>query len=219
MNSGELLHTLSGHTAAISSLSIGDEYLVTGGHDRFLIVWRWSTGEKVQTYCDHEHAIVGVHLRGNKIISLSKKGHFKIHDIDKGTSICNLHIHQPCGVFSALDVFEKYVVCATSATVYMFTWESREREYLDYVSCSVSHGYISCVGVHAKRVIVGCQYSRSGDSITIWDSNKLKLTNVDVRLALPICSTQVNKDVIMAGCTDGRIYLFKFSTPLANVTG
>ncbi|KAK9718476.1 hypothetical protein K7432_005461 [Basidiobolus ranarum] len=216
MNSGQLLHTLSGHVAAISCLSINQDYLVTAGHDRFIIVWKWDTGEKVQTFCDHEQAIVGVHLKGNKILSSSKNGQLKVHDIDKRMCIYTFDLQQPCGVFSVLDVFENNVVCTTSATIYLLTWESGEDEHIEYKASRVSHGYVSCVGIHEKRIVIGCQYSRSGDSITLWNRDEEKLTNVDAKLALPICSTQLNREMIIAGCTDGRIYMFKFAKPIVN---
>ena len=78
--SGEILHTLKGHYARISTIAISPEgkYAVSGSYDMNLIAWDMSTGKRIATFIGESEVTACAIVPGRNII-VSGEHSGKIH--------------------------------------------------------------------------------------------------------------------------------------------
>jgi hypothetical protein len=109
-NSPQLIHQLSGHTAAVSAIAIDPEgcLLASGGSDRAIHVWDLQGGERVQTFTGHTMDISAIAIcpDGKYLASSSldcPQSNVKVWDLKTGKLLHNRLGHRQSARSVAFD--------------------------------------------------------------------------------------------------------------------
>lgn len=75
MKTWTLLQTLSGHNRGIRHVSINQNYLVSVGQDKTIVVWDWKTGNKIVRFGQQSNVSLGVSFADHdKIVAVTVDG-------------------------------------------------------------------------------------------------------------------------------------------------
>ncbi|KAL7419628.1 E1 ubiquitin-activating protein [Cryptotrichosporon argae] len=70
----EVAHTLSGHLHGIRAVAINENWLVSAGADKAIVVWDWRTGQKIVRFGQQTNICLGVQLLGDRIVAVTVDG-------------------------------------------------------------------------------------------------------------------------------------------------
>ena len=91
INSGQCLHTLTGHTDSINSVAISSDKVVIGSWDRTAKIWDINSGQCLQTLtCGHTSVVSSVAISSDKVVTSSFDGSANIWDINSGQCLQTL---------------------------------------------------------------------------------------------------------------------------------
>lgn len=88
-----LLMTLEGHLAAVNSIQITDDEIVSASGDRLIKIWDIHNGTCKKTLVGHEKGIACVQFDGRRIISGSNDNTVRIYDHASGAEVACLQGH------------------------------------------------------------------------------------------------------------------------------
>lgn len=88
-----LLMTLEGHLAAVNSIQITDDEIVSASGDRLIKIWDIRDGTCKKTLVGHEKGIACVQFDGRRIISGSNDNTVRIYDHASGAEVACLQGH------------------------------------------------------------------------------------------------------------------------------
>lgn len=88
-----LLMTLEGHLAAVNSIQITDDEIVSASGDRLIKIWNIHTGTCKKTLVGHDKGIACVQFDGRRIISGSNDNTVRIYDHESGVEVGCLKGH------------------------------------------------------------------------------------------------------------------------------
>lgn len=85
-NNGQCIHTLKGHNAAVTSVSLGQHLILTGSKDQYLIIWDREEGKCLRKLY-HESPLTKVKMyefgKINFIVTGTHSGYIRIWRINK----------------------------------------------------------------------------------------------------------------------------------------
>ncbi|OCF74968.1 hypothetical protein I204_03815 [Kwoniella mangroviensis CBS 8886] len=87
-----LLNTLSGHLHGIRAVALNEDYLVSAGADKALVIWSWRTGEKIVRFGQQTNICVGIQLINDYIVSVTVDGIIRIFSIRKREMLAQFKI-------------------------------------------------------------------------------------------------------------------------------
>ena len=88
-----LLMTIEGHLAAVNSIQITDDEIVSASGDRLIKIWNIHNGTCKKTLVGHEKGIACVQFDGRRIISGSNDNTVRIYDHASGAEVACLQGH------------------------------------------------------------------------------------------------------------------------------
>ncbi|KAF9915215.1 hypothetical protein BX616_006643 [Lobosporangium transversale] len=77
--------TLMGHQKGVRATAINETYLVTAGFDRTVLVWNWSTRQRVACFRAHNDMILSIHLSKRTVYTLCIDATLRVFDIPSKT--------------------------------------------------------------------------------------------------------------------------------------
>lgn len=80
----------------LTILSMNDQYLVSAGADKVIVVWDYETGEKITRFGQQTNICVGIHLVHDKIISLTVDGVIRCFDIAQRKMVAQYRLGDLC---------------------------------------------------------------------------------------------------------------------------
>jgi WD40 repeat protein len=117
LETGELLHSLAGHTDGITSVAIApdDSYIVTGSRDTTAKLWDTRTGECLCTFSGHNNVVTSVAINSSQrqIVTSSLDGSAKIWNGYTGNLIYTLIDHT--GPLSSVVMLDNDALIATKS--------------------------------------------------------------------------------------------------------
>ncbi|WVW80126.1 hypothetical protein I302_102101 [Kwoniella bestiolae CBS 10118] len=148
----QLLNTLSGHLHGIRAVALNEDYLVSAGADKALVIWSWRTGEKIVRFGQQTNICVGIQLINDYIVSVTVDGvirtfsirkremlaQFKISDLGKnlGAGVKEKEwklklkdVGGGQGGVGMINWFEgqgKWMTCATREMIIRLSWDEIE---------------------------------------------------------------------------------------------
>lgn len=94
VETGELLHTLHGHSSYVTSVAMDGGTIVSGSMDATVKVWDMETGNELHTLHGHDHAVRSVAMIAHRgtVISIADDWTVKTWDITSGgASIASMY--------------------------------------------------------------------------------------------------------------------------------
>ncbi|WWC87868.1 uncharacterized protein L201_002766 [Kwoniella dendrophila CBS 6074] len=88
----QLFDTLAGHLHGIRAVAINENYLVSAGADKALVVWSWRTGEKIVRFGQQTNICVGIHLVQDYIVAVTVDGIIRTFSIKKREMLAQFKI-------------------------------------------------------------------------------------------------------------------------------
>jgi hypothetical protein len=169
-NSPQLIHTLSGHTAAVSAIAIDPQgcLLASGGLDRAIHVWDLQGGERVQTFAGHTMDISAIAIcpDGKYLASSSfhcPQSNVKVWDLANGKLLHDRLGHKKSARSVAFDAAGRVLFSGGNK---IKVWDVGTGERL----CTLGH----TSAVHCIAVSGGGKLLASGSS-----DGKIKLWNLE----------------------------------------
>jgi len=89
-----LIHTLSGHGAAVNAIQLLDEEVVSASGDRLIKLWNIQTGNCERSYLGHGKGIACIQYDGKQIVSGSSDKSIRIFDKMSLAEIAKLEGHE-----------------------------------------------------------------------------------------------------------------------------
>ncbi|ETS61838.1 hypothetical protein PaG_03942 [Moesziomyces aphidis] len=84
MKSWEVIQTLSGHNRGIRNVAINEQYLVSVGQDKAIVVWDWRTGAKLVRFGQQSNVSLGVSLVDqDKLVAVTVDGMIRCFSIPR----------------------------------------------------------------------------------------------------------------------------------------
>jgi F-box and WD-40 domain protein 1/11 len=123
-----LLTTLEGHDAAVLTLRLRDNILVSGSGDSTMCIWSLQTGQIIHKINIHQSGIASLRYNGRFIVSGSTDNSAKIYDVDKKVEVACLSghtalIHSVQAVFGDDDGAEVKTIITGSYDGTVRVWE------------------------------------------------------------------------------------------------
>ena len=87
VETGELLHTLEGHSGWVMSVAMDGSRVVSGSEDKTVKVWNVETGELLHTLEGHSKVVRRVAVSGSLASSTDSGGITKCWDLDAGREL------------------------------------------------------------------------------------------------------------------------------------
>jgi len=120
-NTGNLLHTLTGHQSLTSGMELRDNTLVSGNADSTVKIWDIATGYLIRTLegqFKHESAVTSLQYNGQFVITSSDDGTVKLWSAETGRQIrdlVSLDSRRNGGVVWRIKASESKLVCAVGS--------------------------------------------------------------------------------------------------------
>ncbi|KAN0060795.1 hypothetical protein ACQY0O_007454 [Thecaphora frezii] len=93
MKTGELLQTLSGHNRGIRNVALNQDYLVSVGQDKAIVVWDWKTGTKIVRFGQQSNVSLGVQLVDkDKLVAVTVDGVIRCFSIRRKEMVGQFHL-------------------------------------------------------------------------------------------------------------------------------
>nr|XP_018264697.1 uncharacterized protein I303_02874 [Kwoniella dejecticola CBS 10117]OBR86855.1 hypothetical protein I303_02874 [Kwoniella dejecticola CBS 10117] len=148
----QLLDTLSGHLHGIRAVAINENYLVSAGADKALVVWSWRTGEKIVRLGQQTNICVGIQLIHDYVIAVTVDGMIRTFSIRKREMLAQFKLSDlgrslgsgqrekvwkarlkdvggGIGGIGMINWFEgqgRWMTCATREMIIRLSWEETE---------------------------------------------------------------------------------------------
>ncbi|WVW81435.1 hypothetical protein I302_103429 [Kwoniella bestiolae CBS 10118] len=201
LDTGELLHSMRGHTSTIRCLKVLDRrpVAISGSRDHNLRVWDIENGFLLHVLEGHEESVRCVEIAGNKAVSGSYDYTSKIWDLDTGACLHTLrgHYHQ---IYSV--AFDGQTVVTGSLDSTIRVWSGVTGECL-----ALLQGHTALVGqlqLSSNRLITGGSDGR----VIIFDLNNLSTLHRLCAHDNSVTCLQFNDKFIVSGGNDGRVKLW-----------
>ncbi len=165
INSGQCLHTLTGHTDSINSVAISSDKVVTGSSDRTAKIWDINSGQCLQTLTCHTDSIKSVAISSDKVVTGSWDRTAKIWDINSGKCLQTLTCGHTDSINSVAISSDKVVTGSSDGTAKI--WDINSGKCLQSLTCGHAN-FNSSVAISSDKVVTG---STNG-SAKIWDMTK-----------------------------------------------
>ncbi|KAI5365478.1 putative WD40/YVTN repeat-like-containing domain superfamily [Septoria linicola] len=88
-----LLATFDGHRAAVNTLNLRDDIVVTGSGDWTMCIWSLQTGERLHEVNIHQRGIACLQYNGRFIVSGSSDNTARIYDVNRQAEVACLTGH------------------------------------------------------------------------------------------------------------------------------
>jgi len=152
------LHTLNGHTAAIS-----DNRIITGLVDGTAKVWNAETGQCLHTLVDHRLCVTSVAIFGNKVITGSSDFTAKVWNAETGQCLHTLIGHR--GEINSVAVVGNKIVTGSSDHTAK-VWDMETGKCLHTL---VGHeGAVIVVTAAGNDIVTGSSMVEGDGTVRVW---------------------------------------------------
>jgi WD40 repeat protein len=211
LDSGQVLHTLSGHQQAITACAISNDQqsALSSSTDGTLRLWNLTTGSLIRIFEGHTNHVTHCCWFQNdtKILSSSRDGTLRVWETR--TSRQMLVIHDPSGDVSGCGVFsDRDVALSCSHDHSLKLWDLHTGALLRMI-CQPEAQSQSIVCFPSTFRAVSCSYSLQ-DLFYVWTFSRSNVS--DERVPIPVDSTTIlkNSPLLLLSGRDGNAYLYNF---------
>ncbi|WVF66697.1 hypothetical protein IAT40_001439 [Kwoniella sp. CBS 6097] len=202
VDTGELLHSMRGHTSTIRCLKVLDKrpIAISGSRDRTLRVWDIKRGEQIHVLSGHEESVRCVEIAGNMAVSGSYDFTARVWNLETGECVHVLrgHYHQ---IYSV--AFDGVIIVTGSLDSTIRVWSAASGECL-----ALLQGHTALVGqlqLSGSKLITGGSDGR----VIIFDLSSLTTIYRLCAHDNSVTCLQFDDRFIVSGGNDGRVKLWE----------
>ncbi|WRT63369.1 uncharacterized protein IL334_000274 [Kwoniella shivajii] len=201
LDTGELLHSMRGHTSTIRCLKVLDKrpVAISGSRDHTLRVWDIENGHLLHVLAGHEESVRCVEIAGNMAVSGSYDYTARLWNLDTGecAHVLRGHYHQ---IYSV--AFDGQMVVTGSLDSTIRVWSAATGDCL-----ALLQGHTALVGqlqLSSSRLITGGSDGR----VIIFDLSTLTTSHRLCAHDNSVTCLQFDDRFIVSGGNDGRVKLW-----------
>lgn len=202
-HTGELLHTLSGHTGGVWASQLKDNIVVSGSTDRSVRVWNLETGGCVHVLIGHTSTVRCLALNGHVCISGSRDSLLRVWDIETGQCMHVLRGHQAAVRCVCFD--GKYVVSGS----YDYTirvWSPLTGECIHTLEGHINRVY--SLLFDGDRIVSGSLDT----TIIVWDVHTGGIIHKLTGHHSLTSGMQIRDDTLVSGNADSTVKIWSLKT-------
>ncbi|KAL6046874.1 Vegetative incompatibility protein HET-E-1 [Balamuthia mandrillaris] len=211
LQSGELVHTLEGHTAEVRAIDFDETKLASGSRDRTVKIWDCNTGQCLLTMEEHTGPVKCIQMTDNIVMSGSEDATMKMFDLNSGKAVQTFAGHV-WGV-ACLQFRDDYIVSG-SRDRRVILWDRR----LGYDTTSpttnvrpflkILEGHsntVRCVAFNESHIVSGSW----DNNIKVWDTTSGLLKNTLVGHSSRVLCLAFDEKKIVSGSVDNNIRVWQ----------
>ncbi|TIB81204.1 hypothetical protein E3Q22_01307 [Wallemia mellicola] len=170
------LQMLQGHNRGIRAVACNDEFLVSAGQDKALVVWNWRTGDRIARFGQQTNVSIGVQLiDADKFIAVTVDSIIRCFSITKRemTSQYRLSSLSPelSGIGYTADTMLTWfgaeglsMTCATKNHLIHLQWDEGEEEVVLSAPAPAAPAPTSTLKPRTSRASIGAPLAKNGRS-------------------------------------------------------
>ena len=159
LQTGYCQNTLQGHTDAISSLVVANNYLFSGSWDNTIKMWSIKKLRCKKTLLGHTSLVMCLAFKNNRLFSGSQDTTIKIWNLETGLCQMTLEGHTDCVI--SLAVVDNKIVSGSDKMIKI--WDLETGHCLKTLQGHTE--YIKCLAFAYKKIISGSY----DETIKIWN--------------------------------------------------
>lgn len=200
---GNLLHTLVGHSGGVWASQLKDNIVISGSTDRTVRVWNIETGECIHVLTGHTSTVRCLALNGHIVVSGSRDSLLRVWNIETGQCMQILRGH---GAAVRCVCFDGKLVVSGSYDYSIRVWDPFKNECLHVLEAHTNRVY--SLLFDGERIVSGSLDT----TIIVWNAHTGSIVHKLTGHHSLTSGMQIKGDILVSGNADSTVKIWSLKS-------